>query len=191
LGVLFIEQGKPLTRIFGTYLDANGAVVQGDVGDTNPDFRMGFQNSFAYKNLNVSVTVDWQKGGTVTNLTQLLYDDGKTASDFGTKAYEDRWFPNGFAGKGHITPYIESASFVKLREVAINWALPQSVARAFGLGIRDMRVGVTGRDLLWSTKYTGLDPEVANFGAAAIRSNVDVTPYPPSRSVFFNVAVSF
>jgi TonB-linked SusC/RagA family outer membrane protein len=191
LGVLFIEQGKPLTRVFGTFINAAGNIEQGDVGDTNPDFRVGFQNSFAYKNLNVSVTVDWQKGGTVTNLTQLLYDDGKTADDYGTPTYEERWFPNGFAGKGHITPYIESASFLKLREVAVNWALPQSVARAFGLGIRDMRIGVTGRDLLWSTPYTGLDPEVANFGAAAIRSNVDVTPYPPSRSVFFNVAVSF
>lgn len=191
LGVLFIEQGKPLTRVFGTFINASGAIEQGDVGDTNPDFRMGFQNSFAYKNLNVSVTLDWQKGGTVTNLTQLLYDDGKTADDYGLPSYAERWFPNGFAGKGHITPYIESASFLKLREVAINWALPRSVSQAFGLGIRDMRIGVTGRDLLWSTPYTGLDPEVANFGAAAIRSNVDVTPYPPSRSVFFNVAVSF
>lgn len=191
LGVLLIEQGKPLTQIFGSYLDANGAVQQGKVGDTNPRFRMGFTNSITYKALNVSATVDWQKGGTVTNLTQLLYDDGQTASDFGTAAYQERWFPNGFAGKGHITPYIESASFFKLREVAINYALPRSVAQAFGIGVRDVRLGLTGRDLLWSTPYTGLDPEVANFGAAAIRSNVDVTPYPPSRSVFFNVAVSF
>ncbi|MFN0179494.1 MAG: SusC/RagA family TonB-linked outer membrane protein [Gemmatimonadales bacterium] len=190
LGVLFIAQGKPLTRIFGTR-DSAGAVVQGDVGDTNPDFRLGFQNSFTYKSLNFSVTVDWQKGGTVTNLTQLLYDDGKTASDFGTTAYGERWDVTGFAARGIITPYIESATFLKLREVAINWSLPRSVSEAFGLGIRDMRLGLTGRDLLWSTKYTGLDPEVANFGAAAIRSNVDVTPYPPSRSVFFNVSVSF
>ena len=190
LGVLFIGQGKPLTRVFGTK-DSAGVVVQTDVGDTNPDFRLGFQNSFTFKNLSLSVTVDWQKGGTVTNLTQLLYDDGKTASDFGTTAYGERWDVTGFAARGIITPYIETASFLKLREVSVNWALPRSFSQAFGLGVRDMRVGVTGRDLLWSTKYTGLDPEVANFGAAAIRSNVDVTPYPPSRSVFFNVAVSF
>ncbi|MBM4188124.1 MAG: SusC/RagA family TonB-linked outer membrane protein [Gemmatimonadetes bacterium] len=191
LGVLLIAQGKPLTRVIGPKLNPSGGVVQDDVGDTNPDFRMGFQNSFTYKNLNFSFTVDWQKGGTVTNLTQLLYDDGKTSSDFGTPAYEDRWFPRGFAGQGIITVYIEPADFVKLREVSVNWGLPRSVSEAFGLGVRDVRLGVTGRDLLWSTKYSGLDPEVANFGAAAIRSNVDVTPYPPSRSVFFNVAVSY
>ena len=190
LGVLFIEQGHPLTRIYGPRFKADGKTVeQGDVGDTEPKFRMGFTNGFTYKGLNVSVTVDWQNGGSVINLTQVLYDDGATTPDFGSAAHTRRL--NSFFNNGVISDYIESASFVKLREVSINYGLPRKFAQAFGIGAKDIRIGLTGRDLLWSTKYSGLDPEVANFGAQAIRSNVDVTPYPPSRSVFLNIAVGF
>jgi hypothetical protein len=50
---------------------------------------------------------------------------------------------------------------------------------------------VTGRNLFMWAPYSGLDPEVANFGAAAVRNNLDVGPYPPSRSVFLNFTVGF
>ena len=190
LGVLFIEEGKSLTRIFGPRFAADGTTVeQADVGDTEPSFRLGFQNSFSYKALSVSFTADYQNGGTVTNLTQLLYDDGQTTADFGSAAHAKRL--HDFFQNGVITPYIEDADFFKLREVSINWTLPRSWTDALGWGIKDARLGLTGRDLFWWTKYSGLDPEVANFGAAAIRSNVDVTPYPPSRSIFINLAVGF
>lgn len=198
LGVLFIEQGHPLTRIYGPRYKngTSGPTEQGDLGDTEPKFRMGFSNNMTYKALNVSFTVDWQQGGTVTNLTQVLRDDGQTTIDLKEdkglpgKTWQNRFITN-FATNGVMTDYIESASFVKLREISINYTLSKKVAQAFGIGAKDIRVGITGRDLFWWTKYSGLDPEVANFGAQAIRSNVDVTPYPPSRSVFLNIAVGF
>jgi TonB-dependent starch-binding outer membrane protein SusC len=43
---------------------------------------------------------------------------------------------------------------------------------------------------MWAP-YRGLDPEVANFGSAAIRNNLDVAPYPPSRSIFLNLSLGF
>ena len=192
LGVLFIEQGHPLTRIYGPRYKngVDGATEQGDLGDTEPKFRMGFNNNITYKALNLSVTVDWQNGGTVTNLTQVLLDDGLTAVDAQTPTWTKRFITN-FATNGVMTDYIESASFVKMREISLNYALSRKVAQAIGIGAKDIRIGVAGRDLFWWTKYSGLDPEVANFGAQAIRSNVDVTPYPPSRSVFFNISVGF
>lgn len=192
LGVLFIEQGHPLTRIYGPrYVNGtSGATEQGDVGDTEAKFRMGFTNSVTWKSINVSATLDWQNGGSVTNLTQVLLDDGGTAVDAGSAAWTKR-FITDFATNGVIAGYIESASFVKLRELSINYALSRKVAESLGIGAKDIRIGLTGRDLFWWTKYSGLDPEVANFGAQAIRSNVDVTPYPPSRSVFINIAVGF
>ena len=204
LGVLFIQGPTPdpkdpkkkvyhpLTRIFGPrYVNGiSGPTEQGDVGDTEPKFRIGFNNSVTYKALSLGVTVDWQNGGTVTNLTQVLRDDGLTAEDAGTPAWTKR-FITDFATNNVIAGFIESASFVKLRELSINYALSRKVAQSLGIGAKDIRLGLSGRDLWWWTKYSGLDPEVANFGAQAIRSNVDVTPYPPSRSIFFNISVGF
>ena len=54
-----------------------------------------------------------------------------------------------------------------------------------------MRLELAGRNLLTSTKYTGYDPEVSNFSNQALGRFQDVTPYPPSRSVFFSISANF
>lgn len=208
LGVTLIEQGQSLTRLFGpryfrpgvdpdnlkpagcTAPPSAACVIQATAGNTEPDFRLGFNNSFTYKSISVSVTVDYQQGGTVNNLTQFLLDDGKTTEDFGSEAHAIR-LRDAFQNGAITDAYFEPATFVKLRELSFNWLLPRKWSQALGLGIRDARLGITGRDLFWYMKYSGLDSEVSNFGANPIRSNVDVTPYPPSRSVFINLAVGF
>jgi hypothetical protein len=50
---------------------------------------------------------------------------------------------------------------------------------------------VSGRNLLTFTDYTGLDPEVSNFGNQNIARNIDVAPFPPSRTFWFSVRVGF
>jgi hypothetical protein len=52
-------------------------------------------------------------------------------------------------------------------------------------------LSVSGRDLLTFTDYSGLDPEVSNFGNQQIGRNVDTSPYPPSRSFWFSVDLGF
>jgi len=121
-------------------------------------------------------------------LTRFLEDDGRNSADWGTPAWEERY--QGYL-KGPIAPYIEDASFLKLRELSVGVDVPASVVGALNLGLETMRVSLTGRNLFMWTKYTGLDPEVANFGSAAIRGNLDIAPFPPSRSVFFNPAIGF
>ena len=191
LGRTFIQEGRPITQIVG--YDWNDdetarADTVSQLGNTSPDFRMGFVNDMRYKSLSLSVVVDWQQGGSVTNLTQFLHDAVGTAPDFGTEAYDDRF---SALASGVIAPYIEDASFVKLREVSINYDVPTDVVNAIGLGARTLSVGISGRDLAMWAGYSGLDPEVANFGSTAVRNNLDISPYPPMRSIFFNIAVGF
>jgi TonB-dependent starch-binding outer membrane protein SusC len=75
--------------------------------------------------------------------------------------------------------------------VALAADVPNRLLSPLSLGARSVRVGVTGRNLFMWAPYSGLDPEVANFGAAAVRNNLDIGPYPPTRSVFFNISVGF
>ncbi len=190
LGRTRIEVGKPITQMVGFDFDeaGNRAAALSQLGNTAPDFRVGFVNDISYRSLNISVVLDWQQGGDVINLTHFLEDDGRNSADWGTPAWEARY--QGYL-KGPIAPYIEDASFVKLRELSVGVDVPASVVGALNLGLETMRVSLTGRNLWMTTKYTGLDPEVANFGAAAVRNNLDIGPYPPTRSVFFNIAVGF
>ncbi len=190
LGTTFVEVGQPMTQIVGFGFDEDTVRIptQMRLGNSAPDFRIGFVNDLTVKAFNFSMVWDWQQGGNVINLTQFLYDDGGNAADHGSPDHAYRM--KGY-NSGVMTPYIEDATFLKLREVSVGVNLPRSFANALSVGARDVRLSVTGRNLLMLTNYTGLDPEVANFGSTAIRNNLDVGPFPPSRSVFFNIAVGF
>jgi TonB-linked SusC/RagA family outer membrane protein len=190
LGRTRIEVGRPITQIVGFDFDSlgNRAATLSQLGNSAPDFRVGLVNDLSYGSFTLSVVLDWQQGGNVINLTQYLMDDARTSADWGTEAGLKRY--EGYL-KGVIAPYIEDATFLKLREVSVGVDVPRSIIGAFNLGLETMRISLSGRNLWMATRYTGLDPEVANFGAAAIRNNLDIGPYPPSRAVFFNIAVGF
>lgn len=190
LGRTRIEVGRQVTQLVGFDLNEDGTRANAltQLGNTAPDFRMGFVNDFTFGDLSMNVVVDWQQGGNVINLTQYLYDAAQNSADHGSPEWDERM---RFFRRGAITPYIEDASFVKLREVAINYDVPASLRSNFGMATRSMRLGLQGRNLAMWAPYTGLDPEVANFGAAAVRNNLDIAPYPPSRAFFFTLSVGF
>lgn len=190
LGRTYIQVGKPITQIVAFDFDKEGkrtpTLVQ--VGNSAPDFRMGFVNDVNWKGWSFNWVVDWQQGGSVINLTQYLYDHAGTSHDYGKPSWEKR---NGARLAGVASVYVEDATFVKLREASLQWEVPAPLYQSLGLGLRSLRMGVQGRNLHMWTRYSGLDPEVANFGPAAIRNNLDISPYPPSRSFYFNVMVGF
>jgi TonB-linked SusC/RagA family outer membrane protein len=189
LGRTRVEKGKQITQIVGFDFDAQGnrAAAISQLGNSAPDFRVGFVNDISYRSFSINTVLDWQEGGNVINLSDFLQDDGRTSADWGSPAWAKRY--NGYL-KGVIAPYIEDASFVKLREVSINYDVPREWYQSIR-GVRSARLGLAGRNLFMWAPYRGLDPEVANFGSAAIRNNLDVTPYPPSRSFFLNLSLGF
>jgi TonB-linked SusC/RagA family outer membrane protein len=191
LGVTFIKVGEPVTQIVGRSYNPDGTRTTATdikIGDTAPDFRMGFVNDVTFRAFTFNLVLDYQRGGSIINLTQFLYDDAGTAADFGSPAYDVRY--KGYT-EGVMIPYIEDASFLKLRELSVGVTLPRSLFSAISPGIDEARLSLTGRNLFTWQKYSGLDPEVANLGSAAIRNNLDVAPYPPSRSIFLNIALGF
>lgn len=190
LGVTFIEVGKPLSQLIGHAFDANGdpTVNNVQIGNTAPDYRMGLVNDVTYKNFSLNVVLDYQHGGDIINLTQFLYDDAGLSADYGSPEWTYRM--KGY-NDGVMTPYIEDASFLKLREVSISTQLPDRFLQNGRFGARSLRLSLSGRNLLTWQRYSGLDPEVANLGNAAIRNNLDVAAYPPSRSIFFEISAGF
>ena len=90
---------------------------------------------------------------------------------------------------GDVSPYVEDATFLTVREVSIAYDLPESVVAKLG-AIKSLQLQLSGRNLLTFTSYSGLDPEVSNFGNQPIGRNFDVAPYPPSRSFWLSLSAS-
>lgn len=183
LGVFQIEEGKSATQIIGL---VNGA--QQAIGDAYPDFQMGFSNDVTWKRFRFGMQWDLKKGGDVINLTRLLFDAGQNSADKadGGAARVGKW------AAGNTGVYLEDGSYFKMRELSVSYDLPDRIVGAmFGGGARYARLTVSGRNLIRFAGYSGYDPEVSNFGNQPIVRNIDVAPYPPSRSFFFSVDVGF
>ncbi|HEY8851196.1 MAG TPA: hypothetical protein VIM36_03380, partial [Gemmatimonadaceae bacterium] len=189
-----IEQGKSPTQVYvqigcNIPLTASGRCNNkkyGAYGDFQPDFQMGFGNDFDFGPVRFTSLLDWRKGGKVINLTNNYFDGSGLGAD---PALGDARF---LAYRGGQPVYAENGTFLKLREITVSYGLPARLASNLFRGqAQDVRLEFSGRNLKTWTNYTGLDPEVSNFGSQNIRQAQDVTPFPPSRQFFFSILANF
>jgi hypothetical protein len=164
-------------------------------GDVNPDFRMGFANDVSWRGFTLSTLVDWAKGGLAANLTRSYYDDAANSPDF--TGCNDGSENCGAAERvaafnDDVAVYIEDAGYVKLREVSLSYNLPDNLLSRLGGGrVESARISLEGRNLKTWTDYSGLDPEVSNFGNRPVGRAIDVTPFPPSRTFWLGINLGF
>jgi hypothetical protein len=167
----------------------NGVKTEIHPGDAQPDFQMGFTNDFNAGKFHLSTLVDWRKGGYLVNLTNLYFDGNLSGGNFADTATSQGRLNDYIHGQ---PVFLEHSSFAKLREVTLGYDLPPSIfGTLFGGKASAARVELSGRNLHTWTNYTGFDPEVSNFGNAAIGRNQDVAPYPPMRQFFFSINATF
>ena len=190
-GEFFIQQGRAITQIVGTdTIPGSGGALKPEpsyLGQANPRFRWSFVNDLTYKRLAFSMLWEWQYGGVAQNQTLSLYDCNGLAPDQATAAGQARF--DACNVWGVAAPFVQSTSFLKLREASLGYDLPERWANVFGA--RNARVSVTGRNLILVTDYFGYDPEVSNYGQQAVVRNIDLGPYPPTRSFFFSITAGF
>jgi TonB-dependent starch-binding outer membrane protein SusC len=193
LGTYLLAEGFSPTTIVGTpaglSTPAGGFTVY---GDRQPNFTMSWFNSFKiFKNLDLTLVTQYQDGGNAINLSALLWDDGGTSPNWDNDANGNEQ-PDGldrllaWAVDGNTSVYIEETSYLKLREAGLYYTFPRDLGF-----VNRLKLGVSANNVLLWTNYGGYDPEVSNFGTQAITGNIDVTPYPSARRLFFHLKAEF
>lgn len=183
LGTFYIEEGQPITQIKGM---VDGEIAT--VGDVEPDFQMSFFNQLSFlRHFDFNFLLHWKEGGENLNLTRLLTDLAKTSEDLDTPEGQARAdAPIG------APRFIEDASYVRLREVALYYNVPRTLTSGFaGDALNHVRLGVSGRNLLTFTNYSSYDPEVSTKGGSGLSSGAEVAPYPSTKQVYFHLSVGF
>ena len=195
LGTYRIEEGWSPTAIVGSETDADGNHIE--LGNENPDYRISYRNSLRMGDFELSFLIDHKEGGHAINLANLIYDLGGTTGDYdkeeldldgdGTKSGNGN---ERLTVLGGVTaPYIESTTYTALRDLSMSYTLPSSVSDRLGLSY--MRVGIAARNWWLKTDYTGLSPEVSQFGNEAIGGSVDTNPFPLSKSTYLTLSMGF
>ena len=125
----------------------------------------------------------------------LLSDIGGTTADW-NEDHDGDGVPNGLDRVDMFGPgaaqFIEDASYVKLREASVYYTLPDRIlSNAFSGALRNVKLGLSGSNLLLFSDYGSYDPEVSVFGTQAVSQSVEVTPYPSSRRLTFHLRLGY
>jgi hypothetical protein len=85
--------------------------------------------------------------------------------------------------------YVEDASFVKLRQLALRYSTSADWLSNIGAG--SMQIEILGRNLKTWTDYTGYDPEINMFGLSTVERGVDFAVYPNARIYTLGVRLTY
>ena len=176
--------------------DNDGNPDKVTIGNTNADFNMSLQNSFALKGFNLSFLLSWKKGGDVYNFTrQYGFRDysAKEIDQYGKPDNEKKtinYYGTLYNGTGINSHFVEDGSFVKLREVSLSYTFDKQRFELLGKFAKSIRIGFQVRNALTFTKYTGYDPEVASGRDLTVFS-YDNFGYPNFRTYTGSVKIIF
>lgn len=191
-----------------------------NLGDINPDYLLGVLNTFTYKGFSLSALVDISQGGvmwsgTVTNLRgdglveetlenrgRIFIDQGVNEIDNGdgtvsyvpnqtpVRSMQDFW--NTYTDGSNTEGGVFDASYVKLREVAISYSLPQSLIG--GTPFKQVVIGFEARNLwLIDSEVPHIDPEASFFGPSLRggQANVEFWSVPSATTFGGNLRLRF
>ncbi len=182
------------------------------LGNYNPDFTVGWQNTFTYKGFNFGFLFDWRQGGEIMSRTTLI---GGTSGmmDFTAVGRESgiisegviqnadgSYRPNDVVlsgrdyywwryNRGNEEIGIFDASFLKLREVRLGYNFPQKILKK--TIIKSLSLSLVGRNLALWTENPHFDPETISFNGGTIVPGVEDMALPSSRSYGINLNVTF
>lgn len=169
------------------------------IGNANPKFLAGFNNSFSYKGLTLHFLVDGRFGGKIVSVTESWRDwKGLTkrtaeARDNGgvevngqmvdAEAYYKRVSGSGQQGAAELYAY--DATNVRLRELSLTYAFP-----SFSRVIKNLSLSLVGRNLFFFYKKAPFDPEVSIAPSNGLQG-IEAFNMPSTRSYGFTLTASF
>lgn len=152
----------------GTLLEApykmlkpDGTPLVEEIGDINADFRMGFANTFRWKNISLYTLFDWKQGGDIYNQTrQWLHRDNRHNEGAQYPIAIGFWNQLYNVNIGN-SAFVEDGSFLMLRELSVGYQFQkEQLSGVFGGLLQSVKIGFVGRNLFTFTDYTGFHPDI-------------------------------
>ncbi|MBO9660394.1 MAG: SusC/RagA family TonB-linked outer membrane protein, partial [Chitinophagaceae bacterium] len=152
-------------------------------GSPQPKLMMGWSNSFRYRNWDLNFFFRSVLGHKLFNATRadLSYVTAAAVNNILVSASSDKITDT--KNSYYSDRYIESGSFVRLDNATLSYNFAKPVK-----GISNLRVYVTGNNLMTITGYSGIDPEINQGGIAP---GIDYNNFfPRTRTFLFGVNLS-
>ena len=192
----------------GNYTAPDGVIDINDravLGDPNPDFIFGWNNTISYKFLELNFFFQGVSGNEVLNLNRRDLFDEMYQHNIGQERFDNAWrsenpdakYPKANAKIGIIQRipagvysdfFIEDGSYIRLKNIRLTADIPSRSLKNNGVSAR---IYISGQNLFTITKYSGYNPEVNQQGQNNINQGIDMGSYPLAKSMMLGVNLSF
>ncbi len=179
-------------------LNGDGLITALDrtyIGNPNPDFTYGINNTVTWKGFDLNVFLQGSQGNQIYNQNRYILESALYGNSSGSTRVLGRWtgpgtsntVPRAIAGDPNTnlrvsSYYMEDGSYLRLKTLTLGYKLPAAVLGR--ISAKQIRLYVTGQNLVTLTKYTGFDPEVGASG-------VDLGVYPQPRVLLAGLNIGF
>jgi hypothetical protein len=179
----------------------------GIIGNANPKFMFGFNNTIRYKNWSLDIFFQGVQGNQIFNATRMLTESMSLIMNQSATVLS-RWqhpgdatnmpkaTPNDWSNVTPSTRFIEDGSYVRLKALTLSYNVKSTTLSKYK--VSRCLLYLKAENLLTFTKYSGFDPEVSAFSAksaSATNQNtapgVDYGTYPQTRGFILGLNISF
>jgi len=180
------------------------------IGYGYPDFTIGWTNLLTYDNFELSFLITGSYGADLFNTIRIRREtyEGNDPKlwNYWTEENQDTDVPARYDGawvqsqnltnkylfgnsEGASSRWVEDASFTRLKTITLAYNFKQTLLTK--IGFVKARLYFTGTNLVTLTKYTGYDPEIAQYPGSDATIGVDQSVYPTSRMYTFGADFTF
>lgn len=180
-------------------INANDRTI---LGNAQPKFTWGFNNTFSYKNIDLSFFFQGSEGNKMANLNNLDLLNFTGQNNVLAEAALNRWTPENPSNKypralssGSVdvgifsSNIVEDASYIRLKNVTLGYRMPANILKR--TGIQSLRIYAGATNLLTITDYTGYDPEANTYGQSTTLIGIDYGGYPQTKTYTIGINVGF
>jgi TonB-linked SusC/RagA family outer membrane protein len=221
---VLVEEGGRIGDLYGTgylknakeeyVINANGGYIVDNtlkkLGNYNPDFILGMNNSFRYHNWNLGFLLDWRQGGIIISRTLALaavggqlketanrpaegiiaegvVNTGTTDNPLytpNTKAISAENYYRQYYDRNHEEHNTYDASYLKIREFSLGYTFKFKQSR-------QLNIALIGRNLFAFSEIPHFDPEQFSVQGQKFVSGVEDMSYPSARSIGVKLGIGF
>jgi len=197
------------------YLDKNhdykvDATDKTTIGYGYPKFTMGWTNTFSYNNFDLSFLITGSYGNQLFNTIRIRRQSYEATDpivwNYWTPDNQDTDIPAHYDGawlqeqhlvskyylgnsEGASSRWVEDASFIRMKNLTLAYNFDQNLLKK--IGFTRAKLYFTGTNLITLTKYTGYDPEIAQYPNNDATIGVDQSVYPTARMYTFGAEFTF
>ena len=173
--------------------DNNGVLNEDDkfvLGNANPDFAYGMNNTVDYKSLSLSIFIQGVHGNEIVNFNKFSLESFDGNQNNSTAALE-RWTPTNPSNeypRANVSPrvntlsdhQVESGSYLRVKDITLSYNLAGLMSRG-SFRFSTFKVFVSVKNLVTITDYSGYDPEVNRFINNPRSFGADFGSYPTTK----------